>query len=180
MNTNLLAFLEQIPDPRRKAGTRHPLSALLAMVIMGNLSGLYGYRELARFMQRHAWEFVSLFGFTHGVPNHMTISNILNKVDFEQVGLKFEAWMQSQNLPIEACSLDGKSLKSTLSNYKQNYQDFVAMVQVFCHQSALVHAIESYHNGKQGEAQVVRELISRLELKGAMFTLDALHCQKKH
>ncbi len=54
MGTNLLSYLENIPDPRRRAGSRHPLPAVLAMVIMGNLSGRYGYRELARFMQRHA------------------------------------------------------------------------------------------------------------------------------
>ncbi len=119
MGTNLLSYLENIPDPRRRAGSRHHLPAVLAMVIMGNLSGRYGYRELARFMQRHAWEFVRLFGFGHGVPNHVTISSLLGKVDFQAVKQQFEAWMQSQHLPVENYSLDGKSLKSTLSDYNK-------------------------------------------------------------
>ena len=185
MAANLLSFLSKVPDPRRKAGSRHPLPSLLAMIIIGNLSGYYGYRELARFMERHAWEFVRLFGFTHGVPGHVTIREVLGKLDFEAFKQQFQAWLaqaqQGQGVHTKqgAYSLDGKSLKSTLSNYSQSYQDFVAMVQVFSHQSGQVVGLQAFHNGKQGEAQVVREVIQKLDLKGAMLTLDALHSQKK-
>ena len=193
MAANLLSFLSKVPDPRHKKGSRHPLPSLLAMIVIGNLSGYYGYRELARFMRRHAWAFVRLFGFEHGVPGHVTIGDVLGKIDFEAFKEQFQAWLSQahagQGQPVEAqqahdskqaaYSLDGKSLKSTLSNYSQSYQDFVAMVQVFSHQSGLVVGLQAFHNGQQGEAQVVRELIEKLDLKAAMLTLDALHCQKK-
>ncbi len=42
MAANLLSFLSKVPDPRRKAGSRHRLPSLLAMIILGNLSGYYG------------------------------------------------------------------------------------------------------------------------------------------
>lgn len=189
MAANLLSFLSKVPDPRCKKGSRHPLPSLLAMVVIGNLSGYYGYRELARFMKRHAWEFVRLFGFEHGVPGHVTIREVLGKLDFEAFKEQFQAWLgqlpvqQLQAQPLgqaqPAYCLDGKSLKSTLSDYPESYQDFVAMVQVFSHQSGQVVGLQAFHNGKQGEAQVVRELIETLALKGAMLTLDALHSQKK-
>ena len=166
------------------------------MIVIGNLSGYYGYRELARFMERHAWEFVRLFSFKHGVPGHVTIREVLGKLDFEAFKEQFQAWLnqlpvqQLQTQPVEqaqsveqaqqaAYSLDGKSLKSTLSDYPESYQDFVAMVQVFSHQSGQVVGLQAFHNGQQGEAQVVRELIEKLDLKGAILTLDALHSQKK-
>ncbi len=188
MAANLLSFLSKLPDPRHKKGNRHPLPSLLAMVLIGNLSGYYGYRELARFMARHAWEFVRLFGFQHGVPGHVTIREVLGKLDFEAFQQQFQAWLGQlavPQLPTQppaqqaAYSLDGKSLKSTLSHYPESYQDFVAMVQVFSHQSGLVAGLQAFHNGKQGEAQVVRQVIEKLDLKGAMLTMDALHCQKK-
>ncbi len=184
MAANLLSFLSKVPDPRCKKGSRHPLPSLLAMIVIGNLSGYYGYRELARFMQRHAWAFVRLFGFKHGVPGHVTIGEVLGRLDFEAFKQQFQAWLgQLQAQPLEqaqpAYSLDGKSLKSTLSDYPESYQDFVAMVQVFSHQSQLVVGLQAFHNGQQGEAQVVRDLIEKLDLKGAMLTLDALHSQKK-
>jgi hypothetical protein len=170
------------------------------MVVMGNLSGYYGYRELARFMKRHAWQFVRLFGFQHGVPGHVTIREVLGKLDFEAFKEQFQAWLSQlpvQQLPVQqlpvptagqarpveqtqpAYSVDGKSLKSTLSDYSESYQDFVAMVQVFSHQSGQVVGLQAFHNGQQGEAQVVRDLIEKLHLKGAIFTADALHSEKK-
>jgi hypothetical protein len=165
------------------------------MIVIGNLSGYYAYRELARFMERHAWEFVRLFGFKHGVPGHVTIRDVLGRLDFEAFKQQFQAWLseglawQGQALDSQqdqglqdgqaVYSLDGKSLKSTLCNYSESYQDFVAMVQVFAHQSGLVVGLQAFHNGKQGEAQVVRQVIEKLNLKGAMLTMDALHCQKK-
>jgi hypothetical protein len=198
MATDLLSFLSKVPDPRRKAGSRHPLPSLLAMIVLGNLSGYYAYRELARFMERHAWEFVRLFGFKHGVPGHVTIGDILGKLDFEAFKEQFQAWLAQglvgsqghqsqqglqtrQGLEVgqAAYSLDGKSLKSTLRNYSESYQDFVALVHVFAHQSGLVVGLEAFHNGQQGEAQVVRDLIEKLHLKGAIFTADALHSEKK-
>jgi hypothetical protein len=217
MSTNLLSFLSKVPDPRREAGKRHPLPSLLAMVVLGNLSGYYGYRELARFMERHAWEFVRLFGFEYGVPSYVTIREVLGRLDFEALKQEFQAWLGQLNLNQQgsaqrgsaqqgsaqrgsaqqgsaqqqqvahsqahasqaAYSLDGKSLKSTLRDYSKSYQDFLAMVQVYAHQSGLVVGQQAFHNGKQGEAQVVRELIAKLELKGTMLTMDALHCQKK-
>lgn len=140
-------------------------------------------------MERHAWEFVRLFGFRHGVPGFVTIRDVLGRLDFEALNQQFQAWLgqhthqphtpRQADGPQEAYSLDGKSLKSTLKDYPESYQDFVAMVHVFSHQSNLVVGLEAFHNGKQGEAQVVRELIEKLNLKGAILTMDALHCQKK-
>jgi len=154
------------------------------MVVMGNLSGYYGYRELARFMQRHAWELVRLFGFQHGVPSYVTIREVLGKVSFSAFQQQFQAWAQRESQVGECFAIDGKSLKSTLQQYPTAYQDFVAMVQVFSHQSGLVQALQAYHNGQESEVQVVRQVIEKLHLKGALLTrraapLDALHCPKK-
>ncbi|HEX8529196.1 MAG TPA: hypothetical protein VF646_04210 [Cytophagales bacterium] len=67
-----------------------------------------------------------------------------------------------------------------MRDYSESYQDFVALVQVYAHQSGLVVDQQAFHNGQQGEAHIVRELIAKLDLKGALLTMDALHCQKKH
>ncbi|MBK8923796.1 MAG: hypothetical protein IPM81_20300 [Saprospirales bacterium] len=45
--------------------------------------------------------------------------------------------------------------------------------------SGLVHQMVHFESGKAYEAEAVRQLVEKLGLKGAIFTLDALHCQKK-
>jgi hypothetical protein len=104
-------------------------------------------------------------------------------LDFEALNEQFQAWLkqgkEQQGKEQAVYSMDGKSLKSTLQDYPQSYQDLVAMVHVFAHRSGLVEGQQAFHNGQQGEAQVVRQLIEKLALKGALLTMDALHCQKK-
>jgi len=79
----------------------------------------------------------------------------------------------------EEISLDGKALRSTISNYSKSTQKFQAIVSVFSQKSGLVYALEQYNNGKESEINVVRFLISQLKNRGLVIHLDALHAQKK-
>ncbi len=44
--SNLLAALQDVPDPRRRQGKRYPLAYLLLFTILGLLSGARSYRGL--------------------------------------------------------------------------------------------------------------------------------------
>ncbi len=45
MDNSLIDYLKQIPDPRKKKGNRHPLWLVLLIMIMGFMSGYWGYRQ---------------------------------------------------------------------------------------------------------------------------------------
>ena len=49
MDKSLIDYLKLIPDPRQKKGNRHPLWLILLIMIMGCMSGYWGYRQLGRF-----------------------------------------------------------------------------------------------------------------------------------
>ena len=53
------------------------------------------------------------------------------------------------------------------------------MVSMFGHQTGIVLISNSFENKKKSEIHSVQELISQLEQKGMVLTLDAMHCQKK-
>ena len=74
---------------------------------------------------------------------------------------------------------DGKSLKSTLSDYSESYQNFISTVSAFTHNSGIVLHLQVMENKKTSEIEVVRQLITALAGEPVVFTLDALHCQKK-
>jgi hypothetical protein len=74
---------------------------------------------------------------------------------------------------------DGKSIKSTLSDYTESYQNFIRSVSAFTHESGVVLHLQMMNNKHISELEVVRQLIAALAGQPIVFTLDALHAQKK-
>ena len=179
---SLLEHFENIPDFRRRAGRRYSLPSFLMMIILGTMSGHYGYRELNSFMKGNAEELGALFSLKNNkVPSHVSIRTFMRGLDYQALIAVFNAWMSEHSLleEGEAISFDGKCLGSTVKDARSSKQDFVQLVSAFSHHREQVLCVESFQQTKGHEANVVRNLIEKLDLQGALFTLDALHCQKK-
>jgi hypothetical protein len=84
-----------------------------------------------------------------------------------------------QYLKAEKIAIDGKSINSTVSQCHDSQQNFVSLVSLFGQQSHLILQIGILENGKASEIKTVHELLNKLQINKAVFTLDALHCQKK-
>lgn len=182
MQYNLLDFLTGFIDPRRGQGQRHPLPVFLAMVIMAIISGHQGLKGFTRFMKGNKDELTRKFQLKHGVPSFGTIRTLLQSVNPDELASKFAHWMEQyypagQNVWL---ALDGKALGSTVQNPHGSLQSFVYVVSMFAQRSGLVHQLRSFESAKAYEAEAVRQMVEKLGLKEAIFTLDALHCQKKH
>ena len=53
------------------------------------------------------------------------------------------------------------------------------MVSAFTHERGEILGVKVMENKKQSEIVAVQDLIQLLDLSGVVFTMDALHCQKK-
>ena len=179
---NLLELLSQIKDPRRAAGRRYPLSSILLITIMAIMSGYYGYREIAKYAEANKEFFLQFFPKKRKkLPSHVTIREVLRRIDYKELILLFESWALGY-ISIEKnewFSVDGKAIGSTLTDYSKEYQNFISLVSVFSQKRGQVIVSEAYENKKTSEIPTVESLIERLDLKDVVFTLDALHCQKK-
>ena len=75
MDKSLIDYLKQIPDHRDPHGLRHPLWLVLLIIIMGMISGYWGYRQLGRFVERHRRELIKRLQIPKSrVPSYSTIS----------------------------------------------------------------------------------------------------------
>ncbi len=79
----------------------------------------------------------------------------------------------------EWIAIDGKSLKNTVNDCYGQQQNFVMMVSALTHEGGEILGIKVRENKKQSEIVAVQDLLELLHLKGVVFTMDALHCQKK-
>jgi hypothetical protein len=180
---NLIECLSQIPDFRRKEGLRYPLIIILVITIMSIISGRNRYREIAQFAKANQKELIKFFKLKRKkLPSHVTIREVIRGINFDDVMTAFSKWAM-QYVRIEKgewFAIDGKALGSTVSDYDNSYQNFVSLVSVFSHKKGQVISASKLENKKSNEILTVQELIEILDIKGVIFTLDALHCQKKH
>jgi hypothetical protein len=177
----LIEMLSSVEDHRSVHGLRHKLSDILLMCIMAMMSGYSGYREIGRFLKRNEKEFRRSFGAYHGVPCYVTIREVLQSIDFDKFSDAFNEWAM-QYVPVckgEGKAIDGKAIGSTTTHKHDSYQNFVSLISLFSSQRGIVLACKKIENKKEGEIPKVQELIKALDINGEIFTLDALHCQKK-
>ncbi|EGJ34634.1 hypothetical protein LYNGBM3L_14000 [Moorena producens 3L] len=87
-------------------------------------------------------------------------------LDYEELQLVFNKWSQHYGVipSSEWISIDGKSLKNTVSNYDNAKQNLISCVSAFAHQRRLVLGVKMMSNKQESEIYVVRELIDLLDL----------------
>jgi len=179
---NIINYLSRIRDFRRKQGLRYPLIMVLLITIMSIMAGRCRQREIASFARANQTELTKFFKVRKNrIPSHVTFREVLRNVDFEELISVFDDWA-AQYVTLEKdewLSIDGKALASTVTDSQSSYQNFVSLVSIFSHRRGQVLKAAKLENKKQSEIPTVRELIETLELKGVVFTLDALRCQKK-
>jgi len=177
---SLLECFEQVVDPRKSSGLRTPLPALLCMITMGYLSGYSGYRGIGTFMKGNKDSFQKMFNLKHPPIGKTQLRTILQRLDFTSINKAFFQWMNTF-VSIEQgewLSGDGKALASTITDAHGNAQEYELMVRLFSQKLGIVtHSATT--KSKATELKAMQELLTILELKGVIITLDALHCQKK-
>jgi type VI protein secretion system component VasF len=74
LEKSLIDHLKQIPDQRVPNGRRHPLWLILLLMILGIMSGYWGYRGLGRFVERHRRQLIEILDIPQArVPSYSTI-----------------------------------------------------------------------------------------------------------
>ena len=177
----LIEVLSTIEDYRSPLGRRHSLQNILIMSILGVMSGKSGFRELARFMKNNEAEFRQLLKLRHKVPSHVTLTAVFKGLDFSKFNAAFNSWA-NQYVKLEEqelLSIDGKAIASTTTDSHNSYQNFVSLISIFASKRGLVVGCQKIENAKASEIPTVKELIEKLDIENCIFTLDALHCQKK-
>lgn len=175
---DLSTFFRSLPDPRRAQGRRYSLESMLWMSFLSISSGYTSYRQIGNFCAIRKEFFMKYFGIK-AVPSYVSFRTLFtllnNKIFLEK--FKEQYLMTVQNGDFIAS--DGQTLCATVKNSQNSSQDFCSLVSLYCQQTGLTVAMESYLNHKDHEGEIFRNLLDNLQNKGVIFTLDALHTQKK-
>lgn len=189
----LVDFLDTVADPRRAQGKRYQLGPVLLSAILAILCGATSYRKMHRFMHAQRETLNAWFGFGwKRAPAYTAIRKILHALEVESLEQAFRVYsrelLERGDTPIpptdeapnaasrRAIALDGKVLRGSFDHFED--QSAAQVLSALCQQELLIVGHLPVAD-KSNEIPAAQQLMRELELRGVVYTLDALHCQKK-
>jgi DDE_Tnp_1-associated/Transposase DDE domain len=185
----LLAALSTLPDFRKARGLRHALSAMLASVICGVLSGHCGVKQIVQWLHAQPAEFWHLLGYQRTPPRETWFRQVLASLDPEQWEAVVVEWlggevtagaaseMATASSPstskLEVVSVDGKTLRGTISVHAKALH----LLTVWTHANGLVLTQRPVGNTNEPTAAVA--LFRDMLLTGKLVVGDAAFCQRE-
>ena len=156
---SLFQCLEQVPDPRRARGVRHPFQAILRLTLLGLVCGQTTMAHIALFARMHWPVLREPLGFLRDHPPHATtISRTLAGVPCEQLQGALTGWVARVVADQELdASVDGKWAKQP----EDAQGNPLVMVNVLAHDLRLCLA-QWPASEKRYEPGVLREQLGRL------------------
>ena len=177
----LLAALEEIPDPRRRQGRRYTLAHLLLFSVLAVLAGATSYRGILVFIGVHRERLNAVFGAgLRRAPAVNTLRALFQALDPAELEAAFRDHARALHDGMPASgrrviALDGKTLRRSFDHLHDRAAAHV--LSAFAGEAALILAHREVR-GAPDEVPAAQALIEDLGVRGALFTADALHCQK--
>lgn len=180
----LLETFKTVPDHRRAQGRKYDLGTLLFLSTLALLSGAKGYKDICTYINSRFGELKELFAIKwREAPKRTTVNDTLRGIKSSVLEELFRAYANKLNEALSIgintprLALDGKTLRGSYDNLKDHKS--LHLLSVFCVENQLILGHISVEE-KTNEIPCVPTLIKQLGLKeGAIYTLDAMHCQKK-
>ena len=175
---SLFGCLEQVPDPRRARGIRHPFQAILRLTLLGLVCGQTTMAHISLFARMHWPVLKEPLGFVRDHPPHATtISRTLAGVQYEQLQGALTGWVSRVVADQEVnAAVDGKWAKQS----EDVSGNPLVMVNVLAHDLKLCLA-QWPASEKRYEPGVLREQLGQLFQRYpglALLTMDALYAER--
>ncbi len=181
-SADLIAFLQALPEGRKRRGVRYPQWLLLLIAILGILSGCRSARDLERFARRHRQVFNAALGLElRSAPCDSTFLYLFERVELEELFGMLRQWMlvqiAEQDRDLDQLICDGKTLRGSASQPEgaDGATRFVTQVTLYARDLGLAIAQTSFDTGDSHERAALQQLLRSLELDGVLIQADALH-----
>ena len=114
-------FFNQINDPRRPQGRRHPLPAVLAIATAAVLCGARGYKAISDWAQSLGQKALGRFRcrYRQGqywVPSESILRDVLIRVNPGELDQAFQNWNAHYGAVDESLAIDGKTMRNAIDD----------------------------------------------------------------
>lgn len=170
----LLEHFAAIGDPREAAKVRYPLREVLFLVVAATIADCEDYDEIAAWGQAHLGLLRRYSEYHFGTPCEDWLRVVMNRVDPALFQACFTDWAKGlrPDAP-DLIAIDGKT--SRRSHDRANGRRALHLVSAWATTERLVLAQEAVSD-KENECGAIPDLLDRLDLEGALVTIDAIAC----
>jgi predicted transposase YbfD/YdcC len=170
----LLDHLGMIKDTRQSWKVAYPLREVLFLVVCGTIASGDDYDDIVDWGRAHVSFLREFSEFHFGIPCADWLRAIMNRIDPALFRACFTAWVAAcwPERP-DLVAIDGKT--SRRSHDRKNDQKALHTVSAFATNSRLVLGQEAVFE-KSNEITAIPALLERLDLEGALVSIDAMGC----
>ena len=174
-STPILDHFSALTDPRQGWRVLYPLPEILLLVLCAILSGMEDFVEI-RLWGEQRLDFLRRFlPYERGIPAHDTLNDVINELDAELFKTCFSTWVETlREQDPDIIAIDGKTSRRTHARRKG--REPLHLVSAWAARQRLVLGQEATAD-KSNEITAIPLLLERLELRGALVTIDAMGTQ---
>ena len=168
-----------MPDPRHKKGKRYPLVSILALIVIGLMTGHKGYIATWAGSQP---ELIQALGFrSKKTPRASTLHNLLKRLDVASLEASLTKWVFSKleslqvlkTQRLQGIAIDGKELCGS-ENPETGYRTH--LLSAVCHELGITLAQQPV-SGKTNEIPISTQLLKAFDVAEKVVTTDALFAE---
>jgi predicted transposase YbfD/YdcC len=172
---SILDHFSALSDPRQRWRVIYPLPEILLLVLCATLCGMEDFVE-TRLWGEQRLDFLRRFlPYERGIPAHDTLNDVINALDPDLFKACFASWVETlRDSDPEIIAIDGKT--SRRSHARSRGREPLHLVSAWATRQRLVLGQQAT-DVKSNEITAIPLLLERLELSGALVTIDAMGTQ---
>ena len=174
---SLLHHFAALKDPRQRVKVLYPLPEILLLVLCATIVGADDFVEIQHWGEIHIDFLRRFLPYKHGIPSHDALNDLMNALNPALFSACFVNWVNGlRDSDPDIIAVDGKTSRRTHARSKGRQP--LHMVSAWASRQRLVLGQQAT-DIKSNEITAIPRLLERLELKGALVTIDAKGCQTK-
>jgi predicted transposase YbfD/YdcC len=175
---SIVKHFESLPDPRHTRNRRHLLIDVITIAVCGVLVGCSGPSAIQRWAKAKENWLNELLALPNGIPSRDCIRRVLGALKPEAFQTCFQSWMASliSEATRPTIAIDGKTMRRSHDRIRGLGPLHLVSAWASEHGLALGQVATEE---KSNEITAIPELIDRIDVKGAIVTIDAMGCQKE-
>jgi predicted transposase YbfD/YdcC len=177
--SSIVRHFETLPDPRHERNRRHRLGDIITIAVCGVIVGCSGPTLIVQWAKAKQDWLRQLLELPNGIPSRDCVRRVLSLLQPEAFQECFQSWIASllsesvAGRPVIA--IDGKTVRRSHDGKHGLGPLHLVSAWVTEHGLSLGQVAT---DEKSNEITAIPELLERIDVKGALVTIDAMGCQK--